>query len=357
MHLLTAGEVSGDGLAGPVLAELARRSPELRWTGFGGDRMRRVETFEPLGHVNQLSGAGLVELLPALPRLLRGRARLARALRRGPPVAVFVDAPDLHLPLARRAPPGTRTVQLVSPQFWAWRPGRARLLARQLDLVLCLFAFEARRLRQAGARAVHVGHPLADRLVESGGWRGLPGRTIVAVLPGSRPSEVSRHLEPFVAAARAALAGREGEIVVPWRLAGPAPVLPGVRFERRSGLEVLAEAQVALVAVGTAALEAAALGVPTVCAVRLHPATARVARRLLRTPWAALPNVLLGERAIPEHLQDLRGVEPDLRALLNDPVGSATRAADLAARLRPELGPPGFASRVADCLLPLIQAR
>ena len=358
MQLLTAAEVSGDQLAGPVLAELAIRRPELTWTGFGGACMQRAPAFRPLGDVRDLSGAGLVELLPTLPRLLRGRARLARALRRRPRLAVFVDAPDLHLPLARRARrAGVRTVQLAAPQFWAWRPGRARFLAEHLDLVLCLFAFEARRLMRAGARAVHVGHPLADRLAAPGP-PAPPRRSagpVLAVLPGSRPSEVGRHLEPFVRAARGALAGRAGEIVVPWRLATPPPPLAGVRFDPRPGADVLAEADAALVAVGTATLEAAALGTPTIAAARLHPATFAVARRLLRTRWTALPNVLLGERAIPEHLQDLGGLRGDLRRLLDEPAEAAERADDVARRLRAELGPAGFAPRVADCLLPLLR--
>ncbi len=352
VEILTAGEVSGDRLAGPVLAELARRRPELRWTGHGGPEMAAVSAFAPLGDVAELSGAGLVELLPALPRLLRGRARLAAALGRGPRLAVFVDAPDLHLPLARRAPPQTRTAQLVCPQFWAWRPGRRRFLARHLDLVLCLFAFEARLLCRAGVRAVHVGHPLADRPAPPTRPRSTP--PVIAVLPGSRPAEVARHLEPFVAAARAALEGRGGEIVVPWRLPAAPPTAPGVRFERASGPDVLARADLALVAVGTATLEATALAVPTVAAARVHPATALVARRLLRTRWTALPNVLLEEEAIPEHVQDLSGVAADLRRLLDDPDGAAARARRVAARLRPELGPPGFAARVADCLLRLL---
>jgi lipid-A-disaccharide synthase len=356
LQLLTAGEVSGDGLAGPVLAELASRRPDVAWTGFGGAAMRRSSVFHPLGDVSELSGAGLIELLPALPRLLRGRACLVAALKRLPRLAVFVDAPDLHLPLARRARrAGVRAVQLAAPQFWAWRPGRARFLARHLDLVLCLFAFEARLLRRAGARAVHVGHPLADRLPTQAQRRPRPARPVLAVLPGSRPSEVARHLEPFVDAARAALRGREGEIVVPWRLAAAPPQLPGVRFDRRAGFQVLIEADVALVAVGTATLEAAALGVPTVAAARLHPVTAAAARRLLRTPWTALPNILLGEGAIPEHLQDLGGLTGDLERLLHDPDEAAGRAAEIAHRLRPELGPAGFAPRVADCLLPLLR--
>jgi lipid-A-disaccharide synthase len=222
--------------------------------------------------------------------------------------------------------------------------------------VLCLFRFEVGTLRSEGVDAVWVGHPLAERVegLRDRAVRRTSSAPCVAVLPGSRGSEVARHLPPFLAAARQALGG-EGEIVVPWRLAEAPPEQPGVRFDRRDGLDVLAEADAAIVAVGTAALESAALGVPTVAAVRLHPATAAVGRRLLRTSSVALPNVLLGERVIEEHVQELGGLAGGLRRLLDDLPGAATRAEAIARRLGDELGPPGFAARVADCLLPLLQ--
>lgn len=355
--ILSAAEPSGDALAGPVLSELARRRPDLRWTGFGGASMRGVPTFDPLGDVADLSAAGLVEILPSLPRILRAGTRLRRAIGTGPPIAVFVDAPDLHLPLAREARAGgARTVQFVAPQVWAWRPGRARFLARHFDLVLCLFRFEVQGLLGSGVRAAWVGHPLADRLAGPEVPRGAEGTPVLAVLPGSRPAEIARHLGPFVAAAHAALAGRGGEIVVPWRLAARPPALRGVRFETAAGIDVLRRADVALVAAGTASLEAAALGVPQLAAVRVHPASAAIARRLLRTRWVALPNVLLGDQVVPEHVQDLSGVARGLAAMLDDLPSARERAVDVAARLREVLGPPGFALRVADSLGPSLPA-
>jgi lipid-A-disaccharide synthase len=347
LHVLTAAEPSGEQLAAAVLTELERRHPDLTWTGYSGEAMRTRRSYRALGDASQLSGAGLVELIPRLPQLLAAKRKLEFAVDVAP-VSVFVDAPDLHLPLARRArEAGRLSVMLVAPQFWAWRSGRKDFLARHVDLTLCLFRFEVEAIRSVGGAAHWVGHPCFERLPERTGRPDGPPR--VAVLPGSRPNEVREHLEPFLAAAREAL-GPEGEIVVAWRLPDPPKKRPGVTFTMRPGAEVLAEADAALVAVGTATLEAAALGVPQVVGVRLHPLTAMITRRLVRTRYAALPNILLQERAVAEHWQDLGGMAADLRRLLADPEGSRQRAEEIATRLKPILGPPGFAERVVDHL-------
>jgi len=348
LGVLTAAEPSGEILGALVLAELEDRHPSLRWTGYCGEAMRARRSFDPLGDAAHLSGAGLVELLPRLPQLLEARRSLRRATDAAP-LSIFVDAPDLHLPLARRAHEGGRpAVMLVAPQFWAWRPRRRDFVARHVDLTLCLFRFEAEAIRSVGGAAHWVGHPCSERLPRLVPRGDRPLR--VAVLPGSRPSEVKAHLEPFLTAAREALGDTEGEIVVAWRLPQPPRKRPGVTFTMRPGAEVLADADVALVAAGTATLEAAALGVPLVVGVALHRTTAAVARRLLRTRFAALPNVLLGEAAVPEHWQDLGGVGADLRRLLGDLPAAREHAGEVAARLAPVLGPPGFASRVVDHL-------
>ena len=354
-NVLTAGEASGAQIIDTVLPHLVARHPELRWTGFGGAATAASASYVSLGAAAELGGAGLVEIIPALPRLLRARRRLVAALDAAPPVALFVDAPDLHLPLARRArAAGVRTAQLVSPQFWAWRPQRRDFMAEHLDLTLCLFDFEVPALRSAGAAAHFVGHPLVERLPAVAA-RPDRERPVVALLPGSRRSEVARHLEPFVRAARAA-GGQTVDLVVPWRLDRAPPPIPGVRFDHRSGAEVLEGADAALVAAGTATLEAALLGVPTIVAVRLHPLSAAITRPLLRTPFVALPNVLLKREVLREHIQDLSGLGDDLATLLHDLGAARDAAAGWAGELREVMGPPGFASRVVDAVAPLLQA-
>ncbi len=349
-NVLTAGEASGAALGALALAELEERCPGVQWTGYGDEAMRARPSFRPLGDVAHLSGAGLVELLPRLPQLIAARRALTAAVDAGPPLAIFVDAPDLHLPLARRARGvGTRSVLLVAPQFWAWRPGRRDFVARNVDLTLCLFRFEVDAIRSVGGAAHWVGHPATERLPQRAD-RDPSRPPVIAVFPGSRVHEVERHLGPFLGAARAALGDGAGEIVVAWRIPYPPKKRPGVTFTMRPGAEVLADADVALVAAGTATLEAAALGVPTVCGVAMHPVTASVARWLVRTPHVALPNVLLRERVIEEHVQDLGGLEDGLARLLRDREAAQGRADEIAGRLKKELGPPGFARRVVDAV-------
>ncbi len=344
--IFTAAEPSGDRLAGPVLDALAQRRPGVSWVGHAGESMGRCATLTALGDVRDLSGAGLVELLPRLPAILRGRRALQDALQHSE-LAVFVDAPDLHLPLARKARArGVITVCLVCPQFWAWRPGRRAAIAEAFDLVLCLFPFEVPALRSWGIAAHCVGHPVADRPLVPHEPTG-----VIALLPGSRPAEVERNLLPFVAAARAA-AGQGVELVVPWRLRAEPPELAGVRFDRSEGPDVLAQCDAALAAAGTAALEAALLGVPVVVSASVHPWTARLAGRFVRSPWLALPNILLRRDAVPEIRQDLR---PETLARALEGQLAAHDAAEVARELRALLG-TGFADRAADRILPLLPA-
>jgi len=355
--ILSAAEPSGDRIAAGILAHLQQDRPQLRWRGCAGDAMSAVpgSCFEPLAAVSDLSASGLIELLPRLPSLFRARRKLEGALRGGAALAVFVDAPDFHLPLAALArQQGIPTVLVVAPQWWAWRPSRLRQITRCADLVLCLFRFEVAPLRAAGVAAHFVGHPAAALLqqqVRPGGSSQRRSRRI-AVLPGSRPSEVARNLRPFVAGLQQATAraGLEAELVVPWRLPAAPPTLQGVRFLRQEGRAVLAGSDLALVAAGTATLEAAALGVPTVISAAANPITAAVARQALNTARLGLPNILLGEDAIPEVHQDLRPARlaQAVAPILADPIAAQKEAAQIRQRLRPVLGPPGFAARAAS---------
>jgi lipid-A-disaccharide synthase len=351
--LFTAAEVSGDRLGGSVLSALAALRPDLRWRGVGGPAMAASGVFDAFGDVDRLGGAGLVELLPRLPALAAARRTLLAAIADAPPLAVFVDAPDLHLALARRSRRlGVPTALLVVPQFWAWRPGRRQEVAAAATLALCLFRHEVAPLRRLGVAAFWVGHPAADLEPVPPGARRSPR---LALLPGSRRSEIARHLRPFVAAARALGCT---DVEVAWRPVDAPPSMDGVRFTRDSGPSLLARADVALVAPGTATLEAALLGVPTVVAGGLHPVSARVARRLLRVPTVALPNLLLGREVLPEVLQDLHveRLTAALGPLFADLASARERALALADELRPAVGSPGFGARAAARLLPLLEA-
>jgi len=339
--LFSAAEPSGDLLAGPVIEELRAQRPDLVPAGVTGPAMRAAGA-RSIGDIADLSGSGLVEVLPRLPAILRVRRRLRDAIVRGrPTVAVLVDAPDLHLTLhrvGRRA--GVRTVQLVPPQFWAWRERRGTAL-RSLDRVLCLFRFEAARLRELGVSATWVGHPVVERAAAA---RGGERDTVIAVLPGSRRHEQDRHVGPLVAAAKEVGRRRGLRVVLSWPKGRPAP--EGVDVSHEDGLCLLARAACALVAPGTATLEAAMVDCPHVVAGALHPLSAAVARRLLRVEHVGLPNLLLGAARVPEVLQDLEVGR--LAAALEGTL--ETDAVGLRRELGEVLGPPGFAARAAGAI-------
>lgn len=340
--LISAAEPSGDLLAGAVLTAAQTLRPELDAFGVTGPAMRAAGA-RSLADVSELSGSGLVEVLPRLPRILGVRKTLRRALVEGRPrAAVLVDAPDLHLRLHRVASAaGVRTIQLVPPQFWAWRERRGRALA-SLDRVLCLFRFEAEALSALGVRASWVGHPVVERAAAA---RGGDRDGVLAVLPGSRPHEQARHVGPFLAAARRVAAGRKLHVVLSWPEGRPAPA--GVDVSHEDGLALLARSDAALVAPGTATLEAAMVDCPLVVAGALHPLSAAVARRLLRVDHVALPNLLLGDERVPEVLQDL-----DVHRIARSLDEALDRdAATLRADLEEVLGPPGFGERAARAIL------
>lgn len=356
---IVAGEASGDLLAGGLIEALRERVPDLQCIGVTGPVMRQAGC-QSLADISELSVMGLIEVLRHLPRLLRLRWRLRRQiLDWQPDVFIGVDAPDFNLGLAgwlRRR--GVPAVHFVSPSIWAWRQGRARSIGRQVDEVLCLFPFEPALYAAHGVPARFVGHPLADRLrpisdkVAARAAMGLDSRPLLAILPGSRRGEVGRLGSHFVAAAVRFLDSHPGwQAVLPVASAGCAEVLtqelagvPGAervqRIDGRAG-ELLAAADLALVASGTATLETLLVDTPMVVAYRLAPFSYWLVQRLklLQSRWFSLPNALSGQPLVPELAQDAALAEPlgdALTALLADPAAIARQRAGFA-RLREQL--------------------
>jgi lipid-A-disaccharide synthase len=274
--------------------------------------------------MERLSVVGLVEGLRRAPELLPARSRLiARWVADPPDVFVGVDAPDFNLGLERRLRArGVPTVHYVSPSVWAWRRYRVRKVARAVDRLLVLFPFEADFYDRHGVPARFVGHPLADRIPlepdvgEARRELGLPeGGEWVALLPGSRVGEVSRLAGPLIGAAHWLRARRPGlGFLVPAANAETRAVfeavlrrqgqdLPLRLFDGR-GRTVMAAADVVLLASGTATLEALLLKRPMVVTYRLSALTYGLAKRLVRVPYVALPNLLAGRERVPELLQD-----------------------------------------------------
>ena len=333
---MVAGESSGDALGAALIEALRARVPELDVIGVAGAKMRAAGC-EAIADAHQLAVMGLAEVLPHLPRLLRLRSRLVdEIVARAPDVFVGIDYQQFNLGLARRLKRrGLATVQYVSPQVWAWRRGRVRTIGRAFDLVLCLLPFEPAFYREHAVAAQFVGHPLADQIPmqpDRAGARAALGidasATVLALLPGSRVAEVERLALPFLQAA-AVLALRHPGLVLIAPMATPAarqaferarcslPQAPPVRLIDGQARTALTAADVALVASGTATLEALLCRCPMVVAYRFAALTAMLVRalRLVRVPYFALPNWLAGESLVPEFLQEAVLPEPMAEAL------------------------------------------
>ncbi len=322
---IVAGEASGDNLGAALIEALRVRVPDVRVVGIAGPKMRAAGC-ELLADADELALMGLTEILRHLPRLVLLRRRIRAAmLALQPDVFVGIDAPEFNLGLERQLKEGgLRTVQYVSPQVWAWRQGRVRTIGRSTDLVLCLLPFEPKFYAEHGVRAQFVGHPLADQFPlepdRDGARRELgldPADTVVALLPGSRRGEVARLGADFAGAAAWIAQRRPGiRFVAPMASAAVRS-----RFEqdlrlRAPGVEVqlldgrariaLAAADVVLVASGTATLETLLSKRPMVVAYRLAATTFFLLTRLglVKVQHIAQPNLLLGERAVPELLQE-----------------------------------------------------
>jgi lipid-A-disaccharide synthase len=367
---VVAGETSGDQLGATLIGALRARQPHIEVRGVCGPLMRAAGCAS-LADAHELAVMGLVEVLQHLPRLLRLRRRLRGELRAWQPdVFIGIDAPEFNLGLAAQLhADGLKTVQYVSPQVWAWRERRVRHIAAACDLVLCLLPFEPAFYAQHAVRAEFVGHPLADQIPldpDRGAARDALGiaadATVVALLPGSRAGEVTRLGPDFLAAARELEQRVPGvEFIAP--MASPAvrrlfAAADAARVRLLDGQARLAlqAADAALVASGTASLEALLCRCPMVVAYRLGAATAFLLRvlRLVRLPYFSLPNLLAGEALVPEFFQDaVTGAS--LAAAVQAQLGDAARRALLRSRFRAihESLRQGGADRAAAAVLAL----
>lgn len=367
--LVVAGEASGDQLGAALVDALRERIPQLQTYGVGGVHMRAAGV-ETRFDVRDLNAVGAAEVLAKIPQGLRMAWQLLQeARRRQTPAVVLIDTPGFNLPfaaLAKRA--GLQVLFYVSPQIWAWRRGRVKKIARRVDHMLTLFPFEVPFYTAAGVSATHVGHPLVDRVqglpsvAEAAMALGLEAsRPTVALLPGSRPQELRRLLPPMLEALglmRQAVATLQAVLPVAPTLAraeverciagSPMPV----KLVAGQSLDVLRASQVALVASGTATLEAGLVGTPMVIVYKVNAMTAWLARRLIRVPDIGLVNIVAEKRIVPELVQG--EVEPRAMAslalrYLNDAAARADVQDELA-RLHGRLGPGNGADRAAACV-------
>ncbi len=319
---LVAGEASGDLLGGLLLAGLRERWPGLQAAGIGGPRMA-AQGFKAWWPHHKLSVFGYVDALLHLREILGIRKALGERLLADPPRAfIGIDAPDFNFALeAKLKAAGIKSIHFVCPSIWAWRAERVNKIRASTDHVLCLFPFEPALLAEAGIAASYVGHPLADVIpleppkAAARAKLGLgEGDTVVALLPGSRKSEIRYIAEPLLQAAVLMSRVRpELRFVMPVVPGLQALVEPLVRkhapdldltlLEGQSH-EALAACDITLVASGTATLEAALFKRPMVIAYRLHALNWWRIRAKRLQPWVGLPNVLAGRFVVPELLQD-----------------------------------------------------
>jgi lipid-A-disaccharide synthase len=370
--LISAGEASGDMYAAQ-LATALRRHVDVDLFGMGGPNMREagVDTVVDASEVGVL---GVVEIVRKLPALRRAWRRLISEIdQRRPTIAILTDFPAFHLRLARvLRRRQIRNVYFVCPQFWAWRPWRVRLVKRRFVRGLCIFPFEEAFFRKAGVQADWIGHPLVDAVRaqstrEAFALRhGLdPSRPIVAVLPGSRASELAHHMPRLMEAIAIMNSTAPRQFVI---AAAPGLTMSQMRAHmgtlqstvpivENSTYDLLAAADVAIVSSGTATVEAALLDAPMVVVYRVAPFTAWVVRRLARTPHFAMVNLLAGKEIVPELIQDAFTPERlarETERLLASAEARQTMRAELA-RVREKLGPPGAIERAASIIAGMIQ--
>ncbi len=372
---MVAGEASGDLLAGLMMQGLRRRWPELQAVGIGGPKMA-AQGFEAWWPHDKLAVRGYVEVLRHYREISGIRDALAqRILQERPAGFIGVDAPDFNLGLeARLKAAGIKTVHFVCPSIWAWRGGRARKMAASCDHVLCLFPFEPELLQAQGVSASYVGHPLADAIplvpprAASRRALGLADEDrVLAILPGSRRSEIAAIAPVFLLAAALLHRERPGlrfvlpvapglhELLQPL-LAAHAPGVP-VRLLDGQSHAALAACDATLIASGTATLEAALFKRPMVIGYRMHPLSWQIMKRLRYQPWVGLPNILCREFVVPELIQgdcQPTALAAATLAWLDDPAGCerlSARFVDLHHLLRQDT-----ATRATNAIAQVLQA-
>ena len=328
---LVAGEASGDLLAGLLLGGLKQRWPALQTFGIGGPRMGE-QGFSAWWPHDKLAVRGYVEVLRHYREIKGIRdALFERLVADKPDAFIGVDAPDFNLGLEHKLRnAGVKAIHFVCPSIWAWRAGRTLKIARSTDHVLCLFPFEPELLKQHGIAATYVGHPLADAIdltVPRSAARAALGfdgaQPVVAVLPGSRRSEIEA-IAPTFAATVALLASARPDLrfvlpVVPGLralveplIAQHAPDVPITLLDGRSH-DALAACDVTLIASGTATLEAALFKRPMVIAYKMNALSWQIMKRMQLQPWVGLPNILCREFVVPERIQS-EATPPQLAA-------------------------------------------
>lgn len=378
--LISAGEASGELYGAGLIRALRARARDAQCFGVGGHEMRDAG-FECTIDAHEISVVGLAEVVTHLPRIYRRfQALVHEAKRRQPDAAILIDFPDFNLRLARKLHElHIPVIYYVSPQLWAWRPGRIEQIKRYVQKMLVIFPFEERFYREHDVVAQYVGHPLADMPLATVSREAFanehkldPNKTWIALLPGSRRKEFELNAPGIIAAADQ-LSGPNNEFMLPvasglerkW-------VIKQLRVAQCSGLPgipvtlvpdawpALIHSRAAIVASGTATLQTALIGTPFVMVYRVSPLTWALGRRLVKVDRFAMPNLIAGRDVVPEFVQgnfQPATIAAKVRQLLVD--GPERQAmieelADVRARLRPT-GTQTASERAADLVLATVR--
>jgi len=366
--LIVAGERSGDVRGAELVSALGGLDPSMRLFGLGGERMRAAGV-ELVHDITEIAVTGFVEVFWSLPRFRRVFRDVVRTAReRRPEAAVLIDFPGFNLKLAKKLRAlGVPVIYYISPQVWAWLPGRVKQMARSVNKMIVIFPFEEALYHQAGMDVEFVGHPLIDALKPQEDRQAFrarhsvpDGAKIVALLPGSRRNEVAHNLGVMLRAAE--LIAREvpgTRFFMP--LASPSYRAIAERQKNAAGVtllngrayDLIHAADAAIVCSGSATLETGCAGTPLVVVYRTSALTYLIARRLVRVEHIGMINILAGERVAPEYVQRAARPEPIardiIRFLTDEGHTAATRKKLLAARAK--LGAPGAAERAARAVL------
>jgi lipid-A-disaccharide synthase len=349
--LVSAGEASSDLYAAGVVEHLAAAFPDVSFYGCAGPKLQAAGV-EPIIDAHELAVVGLAEVVHHLPRIYsRYRALVHYVERNRPVAALLTDSPDFHLRLARHLKRlNVPVFYLVAPQVWAWREGRVRHIRKLVDKLFCLFPFEEPWFRERGVNATYIGHPLAtlarpkltrDQFLTK---HSLPrDRTIVVLLPGSRPGEARRHL-PVLLEAAARLAGDFDPVFVlatpeGFRLHSalatfrePLAAL-SIKVVENEAWDCIGHADLALAASGTVTVEAAVLGTPMVTFYKVNPLSWHAGRRLVKVPYLSMVNLVAGRKIVPEliqHEMTAENIAREAARLLRDPGETGQMRQDLA---------------------------
>ena len=371
--MIVAGEASADLHGAKVVEALRSMDPAIKVRAMGGDHLRRAGA-EILVDSSRLAVVGITEVLGRLGDLMRAYRSLKRLVQNGETgLLVLIDFPDFNLRLAGVArEAGVPVLYYISPQVWAWRSGRARVIARRVDRMAVIFPFEVPLYREAGLAAEFVGHPLMDTLGQPGDsshspegkeWKGDP---LIALLPGSRHGEIRSILPEMIRAARLIARKKSGARF----LVALAPSIhPGevkdlllsqdsrIQVVQGKTYEVVRAADLVLVASGTATLETAILGKPMVIVYRVSPLSYWIGRAMIKVKWIGLVNLVADRALVPELIQtEARGEQIAREALriLEDDSYREEMIRGLA-QVRERLGSPGAAERVARIAMEMIK--